>query len=48
MFANVEIEFASTAYAAAVLVAFAVRASAELSLRLFPWRLLVFVVNLFW
>jgi len=47
VFANVEIEFASAACAAAVLVAFAVRARAELSPRLFPWRLLVFVVGLF-
>ncbi|HEX6404944.1 MAG TPA: SLC13 family permease [Pseudonocardiaceae bacterium] len=47
VFANVEIEFASTACAAAVLIAFAVRARDELSLRLFPWRLLVFVVGLF-
>ena len=47
LFANVEIEFASAACAAAVLVAFAVRARAELNLRLFPWRLLVFVVGLF-
>jgi arsenical pump membrane protein len=47
VFANVEIEFASAACAAAVLIAFAVRARTELSPRLFPWRLLVFVVGLF-
>lgn len=47
VFANVEIEVASAACAAAVLVAFAVRDRARLDLRLFPWRLLVFVVGLF-
>jgi arsenical pump membrane protein len=41
-----EIEFVSMGWAA-VLIAFAVQLRAELSLQLFPWRLLVFVVGLF-